>query len=75
MIGNDLLSRAGQVPYQLFDRAALLREMQSSGWRSSARSLAHETLIGRPAGIHLGKIGNAGVLATADHVPFNVMSS
>jgi hypothetical protein len=35
VIGNDLLSRAGQVPYQLFDSAALLRQMQSSGWRSS----------------------------------------
>jgi hypothetical protein len=32
--GNDLLSRAGQVPYQLFDSAALLRQMQSFGWRS-----------------------------------------
>jgi len=35
VIGNDLLSRAGQVPYRLFASAVLLRQMQTSGWRSS----------------------------------------
>ena len=85
MIGNDLSSRAGQVPYQLFASAALLRQMQSSGWRFERylccypsgvpRGLAREILIGPPAGIHLAKIENAGVRATTDHAPFNVMSS
>jgi hypothetical protein len=40
VIGNDMLFRAGQVPCRLFVRAALLRQMQGSGWRSSDPSLA-----------------------------------
>ena len=35
VIGNDMLFRAGQVPCRFFARAALLRQMQGSGWRSS----------------------------------------
>jgi hypothetical protein len=43
VIGNDMLSRAGQVPYRRFARAALLRQMQGSGWRSSDPFVATRT--------------------------------
>jgi hypothetical protein len=40
VIGKDMLFRAGQVPCRLFARAALLRQLQGSGWRSSDPSVA-----------------------------------
>jgi hypothetical protein len=40
VIGNDMLFRAGHVPCRLFARAALLRQLQGSGWRSSDPSVA-----------------------------------
>jgi hypothetical protein len=40
VIGNDMSFRAGQVHCRLFARAALLRQMQGSGWPSSDPSVA-----------------------------------
>jgi hypothetical protein len=37
---NDMLFRAGQLPCRLFARAALLRQVQGSGWRSSDPTVA-----------------------------------